>query len=124
MNVALWIAQSLLALLLVAGGGYKLFQPAQLATQFAAVPHGAWRALGVVEIIGGVLLVLPLALRWMPQLTQLAAIVLLVEALGLSVLYARHSTALTAENPLVFSIGMAVLLAFVAYGRAGSASLG
>lgn len=117
MNIALWIAQSLLALLLVAGGGYKLFQSAELAAQFASVPTGVWRALGVLEIVGGLLLILPLALRWMPHLTPLAAVVLLVEALGLSVLYAQRSTALTAQNPLVFSAVMAVLLAFVVYGR-------
>jgi hypothetical protein len=60
----------------------------------------------------------------MPHLTPLAAAVLAVEALGLSVIYARHSTALTAENPLVWSVAMAVMLAFVAVGRWGSTSIG
>ena len=118
MNIALWIAQSVLALLLVSGGGYKLAQAPALAAQFTSVPIGVWRALGVIEIIGGLLLIVPLALRWMPHLTPIAAVVLLIEALGLSVVYARRSTALGAENPLVWSAMMAVLLAFVAFGRA------
>jgi hypothetical protein len=119
----LWIARSLLALLLVAGGAYKLFQPADLAAQFAYVPLGVWRALGALEIIGGLLLVLPLAVGWKPHLAPIAAVVLLVEALGLSVLYARQSTALTAANPLIWSVFMALLLAFVAFaGRAPSSA--
>ena len=117
MNVALWIAQSLLALLLLAGGAYKLFQSGALEAQVAAVPAIVWKLLGPIEIIGGLLLILPLALRWMPQLTPLAAVVLLVESLGLSVLFARQSTALSAENPLVWSVAMAALLVFVAVGR-------
>lgn len=117
MNVALWIAQSLLALLLLAGGAYKLFQSGALEAQVASVPAFVWKLLGPVEMVGGLLLVLPLALRWMPQLTPLAAVVLLVESLGLSVLYARQSTALSAENPLVWSVAMAALLVFVAVGR-------
>ena len=47
------LRRSLLALLLVAGGAYKLFQPADLAAQFAYVPLGVWRALGALEVIGG-----------------------------------------------------------------------
>lgn len=122
MNIALWIIQSLLALLLIAGGGYKVFGGTELAAQFSLLPPIAWRALGVLEIIGGLLLILPMALRWMPQLTALAAVVLLVEALGLSLLYARYSTALSVENPLVWSVAMALLLALVAFGRAANAS--
>lgn len=117
MNIALWIAQSLLALLLISGGGYKFVSGAELATQIGALSPATWRALGVVEVIGGLLIVLPWALRWMPQLTSMAAIVLLVEALWLSVVYGRKSVAMSFENPLVFSVAMAVMLAFVAYGR-------
>jgi hypothetical protein len=122
MNVVLWIVQSVLALLLVAGGGYKLFGGAELAAQFSLLPALAWRALGAIEVVGGLLLVLPLALRWKPELTSRAAVVLLVEALGLSALYGSYSTALSAENPLVWSVMMALLLAFVAYGRWGTVS--
>jgi hypothetical protein len=117
MNIALWIVQALLALLLISGGGYKFVSGAELAAQIGALAPATWRVLGVVEVIGGLLIVLPWALRWMPQLTSLAAMVLLVEALWLSVVYGRESLALGFENPLVFSVAMAVMLAFVAYGR-------
>lgn len=117
MNIFLWILQSLLALLLIAGGGYKAAGAAGLHTQFPALPSSAWLGLGVIEVIGGLLIVLPWALKWQPQLTSLAALVLCLEALGLSLVYARASLALSAENPLTFSVPMALMLAIVAYGR-------
>jgi hypothetical protein len=117
MNIFLWILQSLLALLLIAGGGYKAASAGALHTQFPTLPSSAWLGLGVIEVIGGLLIVLPWALKWQPQLTSLAALVLCLEALGLSLVYARASLALSAENPLTFSVPMAVMLAIVAYGR-------
>jgi hypothetical protein len=53
----------------------------------------------------------------MPHLTALGAAVLALETLGLAGLYARYSLELTAANPLVWSVVMGVLVAFVAYGR-------
>ena len=117
MNVGLWIVSALLALLCVAGGFFKLSQPATLAGQFPALPGAAWRALGVVEIVCGVLLIVPAATGWMPTLTPAAAAVLVLETLALSALYARTSTKLTAANPLVFSVVMALLATIVAYVR-------
>jgi hypothetical protein len=118
MNILLWILQSLLALLLISGGGYKAAGANALHKQFPALPSGAWRMIGLLEVVGGLLLVLPWALDWMPHLTSLAALVLCLEALGLSLVYARKSLALSAQNPLTFSVPMAVMLAIVAYGRA------
>ena len=47
----------------------------------------------------------------------MAAAVLALETLGLAVIYARHSLKLVATNPLVWSLGMGLVAAFVAYGR-------
>ena len=117
MNVLLWIIQIVLALLYLAGGAYKLFSFDALATQMSALPRGGWRALGVIEMLGGVLLIIPAATKWMPVLTPLAAAVLTVETLALAALYARYSLKLAATNPLVWSVVMGLLVAFVAYGR-------
>lgn len=117
MNVLLWILQIALALLYLAGGAYKVSSVDELARQFALLPRGGWRALGVLEVSGALLLVVPAAVPWMPVLTPLAAAVLALETLGLCVLYARRSLRLAAANPLVWSVGMEVLVAFVAYGR-------
>jgi hypothetical protein len=55
-----------------------------------------------------VLLVVPAVTKWMPVLTPLAAAALV---------YSRYSLRLTATNPLVWVIGMALMAAFVACGR-------
>jgi hypothetical protein len=116
MNILLWVLQIALALLNLAGGAYKVFSGAALAKQFS-LPSGVWAVLGLIEVVGGVLVVVPAALNWMPELTPLAAAVLAVEALVLVALYARKSLRLTAANPLPYALVMALLAAFVAYGR-------
>lgn len=117
MNILLWVLQSALALLFFAGGAYKVFSCDELAKQFRSLSRGGWRALGVVEVLGAVLLIVPAAMMWKPFLTPLAAAVLALESLALAGLYARQSLKLTAENPLIWAIVMALLSAFVAYGR-------
>lgn len=119
MNLLLWIAQIALALLSLAGGAFKLFAYAELAKMpsTAALPQSAWGAVGIFEMVCGVLLIVPFALNRMPMLTPLAAAALAIESVALGVLYARHSLQLTSSNPLVWVALMAVLAAFVACGR-------
>ena len=117
MNILLWVVQSVLALLCVSGGAYKVFKFDELTKQTRALSHGGWRALGVIEVVCGVLLIVPAAANWMPFLTPFAAGVLAVEALGLSALYARRSLKLTAANPLVWSFALTLMAGFVAYAR-------
>jgi len=119
MNILLWILQVALALLCLAGGAYKLFQFDELAMvpATAALPRAGWGALGVFEMLCAVLLIVPVAVKWMPILTSLAAAVLAVEALALSVSNARYSLQLSVTNPLVWTLAIAVMAAFVAWGR-------
>ena len=117
MNVLLWVLQVALAFLYLAGGAYKVFSFDELASQMAALSRGGWRALGVLEMLGAVLLIVPAAAKWMPVSTPLAAAALALEALALAALYAQYSLELAATNPLVWSVVMALLAAFVAYGR-------
>jgi DoxX-like protein len=119
MNVLLWILQVALALLCLAGGAYKVFMFEQVANElwYSGLPRGGWGALGVFEMVCGVLLIVPAAANWMPALTPLAAVALALETLALAGLYARYSLQLTATNPLVWSLVMGLLAAFVAYGR-------
>jgi hypothetical protein len=117
MNVLLWVLQIALALLYLAGGAYKTFMFDELASQMSVLSRGGWRALGVLEMLGAVLLVVPAAARWMPVLTPLAAATLALETLVIAGLYARYSLRLAATNPLVWAVVMGLLAAFVAYGR-------
>jgi len=117
MNILLWILQVALALLFLAGGGFKTFYPDDVAKQVKALPRGGWRAVGVFEVLGAVLLIVPAAAHWMPVLTPLAAVALALESLALTVLYARVSLRLAATNPLVYAVPMGLVAAFIAYGR-------
>ncbi len=117
MNVLLWILQSVLALLLLSGGAYKVSSGAQLAKDVRALSRGAWAAFGAFEIVAGILLIVPAALGWLPSLTALAAVAVAVESLVLSLIYARASRTLSASNPLLWSAMMGLVAAFVAYGR-------
>ena len=119
MNILLWVLQIALAVFCFAGGAYKNFSFDELAKMpaTAALPRGGWGALGVFEMVCGVLLIVPAAMKWMPALTPLAAAALALESVVLAVLFSRYSLRLAATNPLVWVVGMAVVAAFVAYGR-------
>jgi DoxX-like family len=117
MNILLWVVQGVLAFLCLAGGGFKASKPDDVAKQIPALPRGAWRAIGVFELVGAVLLIVPAAATWMPALTLLASMALAAENLALSVLYGRYSLKLTGANPLVYAVPMGIMAAFVAYGR-------
>ena len=110
MNVLLWVLQGALAFLYVSGGAYKVFKFDALANHMRALPRGGWRALGVLEIVGAVLLIVP-------AVAPLAAALLALETLGLAALYARYSLKLAATNPMVWAVVMGLLAAALAYGR-------
>ncbi len=119
MSVLLWVLQVALALLYLAGGAYKLFSFDELVKmpQTGMLSRGGWGALGVFEMVGAVLLIVPAVAKKMPVLTPLAAAALALETLALAGLYARYSLELAATNPLVWAAVMGLLAAFVAYGR-------
>jgi hypothetical protein len=116
-NILLWILQGLLALLCLGGGGYKLARPDDLVKQEKGTSATMWRLLGLVEVAGGILLIVPGLVGWRPDLTAVAACVLALENLALSVRYAMRSVKLVAANPLVWSAAMTLMAAFVCYGR-------
>ena len=122
MNALMWIVQSILAFLCLAGGAYKIIAFEELAKMpaTAELSRLGWTTLGVVEIVCGVLLIIPSALKWRPILTPIAAAVLSLESFGLALMYARHSVQITAINPLPWVVAVGVLAAIVAYARAPS----
>jgi hypothetical protein len=78
MNVAYWIVAGLLALFYVYGGGVKLIQSKeQLQPMMAWVdttPMPAVRAIGAVEVLGAIGLILPPATGIAPWLALVAAV--------------------------------------------------
>ena len=79
MNIALWIAQGLLAAMYLAVGSMKVFQPAKVRentrmTWAHGQPDQYIRFVGTVEVLGALGLILPLVTGILPWLTVLAGI--------------------------------------------------
>jgi len=116
MNILLWVLQCLSAILYGASGIMKVFLFDKISGQvpsFGALPRGAWMALGIVELVCTVGLIVPAALRWEPRLTVLAAVVLAMESLVFIRVHVQYR-----EIPsIVMSALLGLIMAFIAYGR-------
>lgn len=116
MNILLWVLQVLAALMYGASGVMKIFMFDKISADvpsFGALPRQAWMALGIVELVCVVGLIVPAALHWHPSLTVLAATLLAIESLvfvGVHVKYCEVS-------PIIMSAVLGLVMAFVAYGR-------
>lgn len=119
MNILLWVVQVVLVLLYFAGGGYKAVKPEDLLSTIPAMSTLGWRAVGVLEMTGAVLLVLPAMLGRGQTFTPVVAGVLAFETVVLAVLYARESLTVSAENPMVWAVVMALAAVLLAAGRYG-----
>ncbi len=104
---------------------YTLLNYEIIAKQVAsmnALPKPAWMALGVLQVVFALGLVLPGAVRVLPKLTPIAAACLAVVMLlvgALNVYYAVYPTMIWAQVPRILAayLAPAILAAFVAYGR-------
>ncbi|MCC3270737.1 DoxX family protein [Arthrobacter gengyunqii] len=76
MSVFLWILQIVLALMFVGIGGLRLVSPAPRLRRLPwtdGYPLAAIRALGALELVAGLLVLVPGMLGWSPLLTAVAA---------------------------------------------------
>lgn len=116
MNVLLWVLQALAALMYGASGVMKVFMFDQISRDvrsFDVLPRQAWTAMGIVELVCVVGLIVPAAFRWHPALTPAAAAVLALESL----VFIGVHVASRETGAIVMSAVLGVLMAFVAYGR-------
>src|SRR6478735_9781933 len=78
LSISLWVVQALLGVLFVATGVWKLLTPiAQLSTMIpwaGQVSPGFLAAIAIIDLLGGVGVVLPALSRIKPGLTTLAAL--------------------------------------------------
>ncbi len=120
MNVVLWIVAGVLAAAFLASGLMKLAQPKKKLVDSGMgwaedVGDGAVKAIGALEVLGALGLILPAALDIVPVLVPIAATGLAVIMLGAMVTHGRRrETPLIAVNVVLFA-----LAAFVAWGRFG-----
>lgn len=119
MTYVLWVLQIMLALLFVFAGGSKLVMSIETMAEYARqsgqtpLPGLLTRFIGVIEILGGLGLVLPGLLRIKQGLTPLAALGLAIIMLGAVVITVSSGQIGTAIFPSVIGL----LCLFVAYGR-------
>jgi uncharacterized membrane protein YphA (DoxX/SURF4 family) len=115
LNIALWIVQVLLALLFLWGGGMKLVMPLEKLTEGPVhLPGLFMRFIGVVEVLGGLGLLLPGLLRIQPILTAWAAAGLVIVMIGAVVVTLMGGVGV---GMALFPAVTGLLAAFVAYGR-------
>ena len=115
MNIALWIAQGLLAAVFLFAGGMKLVMPIDEMMKQMPIPLPEWFVLftGVVEVLGAIGVILPWLLRIRPRLTPLAAAGLVIVMIGAT----AYTLAAGQVAPGLISLMVGILAAFVAYGR-------
>ncbi len=120
MNIVLWIIAGLLAVAFAGAGLMKLAQPKEkLAAsgmgwteQFSP---GAIKAIGALEVLAAIGLILPALLDTATVLVPLAALGLVLMMIGAAVTHARRK-----ENPMIgVNVVLLILAAVVAWGRFG-----
>jgi hypothetical protein len=120
MNIALWIIAGLLAAAFLASGAMKLILPKEKLAAMGAgwvedFSAGAVRAIGVVEVLAAVGLILPAWLDIAPVLVPLAAVGLVLLMAGAIITHVRRHEAQVIASPIAL-LALAVL---VAWGRLG-----
>ena len=124
MNLTLWIIAGLLAVVYLAAGIAKLIVPKE---KLATAPGAGWvedfstgtvKAIGALEVLAAVGLVLPAAIDIAPVLVPLAAVGLVLLMAGATMTrIRRHET-----TPMVADLVYLALAGFVAWGRLGPES--
>lgn len=115
MNIALWIAQILLALIFIFAGVIKFVTPMEemMKQMPIALPAAFIIFTGIVEVLGGVGVILPWLLNIRPGLTPLAAVGLVIVMIGAVV----YTIAAGDPAPALIPAAVGLLAAFVAWGR-------
>jgi uncharacterized membrane protein YphA (DoxX/SURF4 family) len=124
MNVALWIVASVLALVFLAAGANKAVQP---KAKLVANPNLKWtedftepqiKAIGALEVLGAIGLILPPLVGVAAFLAPLAAVGLGLIMIGAAFVHLRRKE----PQVIVINLVLLALAVFVAWGRFGSYS--
>ncbi|MGC5020673.1 DoxX family protein [Micromonospora sp. DT47] len=125
MNLTLWIVAGLLAAAYLFSGGGKLIMPKEKMATFG--PSAKWvedfspgtvKAIGALEVLAAVGLILPAALDIAPVLVPLAALGLVIIMVGAAITRIRRHEFTFMVVDLVYL----ALAGFVAWGRFGPES--
>lgn len=115
MNVFMWTVQIVLALHTAVGAIWKSSNSEQTIQSLAAIPHGVWLGLGVMEFICAIALVVPLFEKRAAIVAPIAAGLVGSEMLYLSGVHLASGS--TNIGPVIYWLVVAVVCAFIVYGR-------
>ena len=120
MNIALWIAQILLAVAFLGAGAMKLTQPKDKIAQSMAwagdFSPTTIKLIGLVEVLGALGLILPAVTGIAPVLVPLAALGLAIVMVGAIITHARRGE----KQMIGVNVVLLLLALFVAWGRFGA----
>ena len=119
MTVALWIVNAILALAFLAAGGMKAVRPTSALKASGMgwtddFSPAAVKAIGILEVLGAIGLILPLATGIAPVLTPIAAIGLALAMVGAIVVHARRQESWAAPAGLLVLSVVSAVLGFLA----------
>ncbi|MFK7776010.1 MAG: DoxX family protein [Saprospiraceae bacterium] len=122
MHIGLWVAQALVAMILLWGAYAKLMMPPEeLAAMMPWTTESPSLAMftGIVDLLGGLGLILPALLKIQPNLTVLAAYGTVALMIAGSIFHGSRG-----EYPLIGMNVVVLLLAlFIAWGRKSKAPI-
>jgi hypothetical protein len=123
-NIALWIIAGLLAVGMLASGVMKLIQPMERLTASGMgwvedFNAGAVKAIGILEVLAAIGLVVPAALGIAPVLVPVTAVGVALLMVGAVIVHIRRHEYQASLVPLA----LLALAVFVAWGRFGPESL-
>ncbi|GAB2855578.1 DoxX family protein [Actinoallomurus bryophytorum] len=125
MNLALWTAAGLLAVVALVGGISKAFVPKE---NLAEAPGGEWtedarvgfvKSLGVLELLAAVGLTLPAVVGIAPVLVPVTAVCWILLMVGAMITHLRHGGF---NRFVVLNMAYLALAAFIAWGHSGLGS--
>ncbi len=116
MHILLWILQGLLALVFLFAGIMKIVTPKpKLLENFGdwvkSIPGEGMKLIGLLEVLGALGLILPMALKILPILTPLAALGLTMTMLGAILLHlSRKEYSKLLPNFVLLALSLFILL--------------
>ncbi|HZR34809.1 MAG TPA: DoxX family protein [Nevskia sp.] len=115
MNILLWTLQAVLAAHTVMGAVWKFSNSEQAVPSLSAIPHGAWLALSVAELLCSVALLLPALNKSLAILAPIAASFIAATMLLYCGLHLASGD--PQHGQLVYWLVVAAVCGFIAYGR-------
>lgn len=116
MNIFLWVFQILMALHTLIGAVWKFSNSAEATMpSLKAIGNSLWLAMGGLEIILSLCLVVPLVYKPLAFLAPTAAVLIAAEMLIFTALHFNSSD--SSRGPVAYWLVVAIICCFIAYGR-------